>query len=82
MADDFDWNSYPLIRRFTVRICEDCFHLRGEMCSTPDCVFCWRSMPDVGKALDVMLIRPLVDGERLTADEGEPEPRLTPAEGR
>ena len=62
-----------MTRWFSIRICDDCFHLRGEMCHEPDCIFCRRTMAEVGEYLDALLIRPVVDGERLTADEGTPE---------
>lgn len=65
----------PPTRRFTIRICDDCFNLKGQMCSTPDCLFCWRFIAEIGSLLDALLIRPVIDGERLTADEGELEPR-------
>lgn len=55
----------PVTRVYTVRICDDCYALRGEMCHTPECVFCRRTMSEVGHALDMLLIRPIVDGERL-----------------
>lgn len=52
-------------RAFTIRICNDCYALTGEMCHEPDCVFCRRTMAEVGGALDMLLIRPVVDGNRL-----------------
>lgn len=52
-------------REFTIRICNDCYTLKGEMCHQPDCVFCRRTMAEVGEMLDALLIRPVVDGERL-----------------
>jgi hypothetical protein len=52
-------------REYTIRICDDCYDLKGEMCHVPECVFCCRTMSEVGDYLDTLLIRPLVDGERL-----------------
>lgn len=52
-------------REYTIRICDDCYALKGEMCHEPECVFCRRTMAEVGEMLDALLIRPLVDGERL-----------------
>jgi hypothetical protein len=49
----------------TIQMCKDCYELKGEMCSTPECVFCWHSMAEVAEILNVLLIRPVVDGERL-----------------
>ena len=62
------------VKSFIVRICDDCFNLRGEMCHEPACVFCRRTMAEVGAYLDALLIRPVVDGERITADEGTEQP--------
>lgn len=62
------------MKTFIVRICDDCFNLRGEMCHEPGCVFCRRTMAEVGDYLDALLIRPVVDGERITADEGTEQP--------
>ena len=50
---------------YTIRICNACMDLRGEMCHTPECVFCRRTMKEVGRYLDALLIRPVIDGERL-----------------
>ena len=49
----------------SIRICSDCYELRGEMCHHPECVFIRRTMDEVGEILDLLLIRPIVDGERL-----------------
>lgn len=48
-----------------IRICEDCLRLKGEMCHNAECVFCRRTMAEVGEYLDALLIAPLVDGERI-----------------
>jgi hypothetical protein len=63
------------VRPFTVYICNDCYALNGEMCHEPDCAFCRRTMTEVGEALDMLLIRPVVDGERYDLHPIEqPEP--------
>ncbi len=49
----------------TIHICDACYELRGEMCHEPNCVFVCRTMAEVGELLDVLMIRPVVDGERL-----------------
>jgi hypothetical protein len=48
-----------------VRICEDCLRLKGETCNNAECVFCRRTMAEVGHYLDVLLIAPVIDGERI-----------------
>ena len=72
------------VRAVTVHICDDCLHLRGEMCHEPNCRFCRRTMVEVADYLDVLLIRPRIDGVSVLIDEGshlpspvspvEPEP--------
>ena len=75
------------VRALTVHICEDCLNLRGEMCNEPGCRFCRRTMAEVAEYLDVLLIRPRIDGVSVLVDEGtalptsvspvEPEPPKT-----
>jgi hypothetical protein len=57
-----------VIRGYTIRICDDCINLKGQMCSTPECVFCWKSMTEVGEVLHALLIRPVIDGERFDTE--------------
>lgn len=52
-------------KRYCVYICNQCYELEGEMCHNPQCVFCRRTMEEVGEFLDALLIRPVIDGERL-----------------
>jgi len=52
-------------RSYAITICDACINLQGEQCHTPECVFCWRTMKEVGEYLDVLLIRPRVDGKRF-----------------
>ena len=47
-----------------IYVCTDCYNLKGEMCNNPYCVFCRRTMTEVGEYLDVLLIRPVVNGVR------------------
>lgn len=49
----------------TITICEDCYNLKGQMCHNPQCIFCRRTMKEVAEVLDILLIRPVVDGERI-----------------
>lgn len=63
-------------REYVVRICDDCYALKGEMCHVPECAFCRRTMAEVRAFLDAMLIRPIVDGEPIDLHplSEEPEP--------
>ena len=54
-------------KHYTIEICDDCYELRGEACHNPACVFCRQDMETVGEVLDILLIRPVVNGERLEA---------------
>ena len=56
------------VRDYVVSICDQCIALEGESCNNPGCRFCRRSMPEVGEYLDVLLIRPIVNGQRLDED--------------
>jgi hypothetical protein len=58
------------VRRFSILICEQCLNLEGEMCHNAYCTFCRRMMAEVGEYLDILHIRPVIDGERLAADRG------------
>lgn len=70
------------IRDFTIRICDACYALEGEMCHNPECIFCRRTMKEVGEYLDVLRIRPVVDGERLDLhpkEDAPPSPERSPS---
>lgn len=53
------------MKRFTIQICDDCLDLKGQMCHCAECAFCRLTMSEVGDLLNTLLIRPVVDGERL-----------------
>ncbi len=53
------------VRTYRIAICDQCCLLEGEMCHESQCVFCRRTMAEVGGHLDVLLIRPVIDGEQL-----------------
>lgn len=57
------------IKVYKINICDDCYNLQGEMCHTPECVFCRRTISEIGEYLDILLIRPVIDGERLRLGE-------------
>lgn len=59
------------LKEYTVMICDACYNLEGQECHTPDCIFYLRSMYEAKAALDMMLIRPIVDGESIKAQEGD-----------
>jgi len=50
------------MRTQTFNMCDDCYHLVGEMCHEPECIFCRKTMKEVSKILDVLYIRPIMDG--------------------
>lgn len=50
------------VREFTVLICEQCLNLEGAMCNNPECYFCRRTMKEVSEYLDMLMIRPIIDG--------------------
>ncbi len=53
-----------IIHACEIRICDACLSLEGDMCHEPACVFCRRTMAEVGEYLDALLIRPVIDGVR------------------
>ena len=53
------------VRHFEVNICEGCLRLEGQQCHTPGCCFCFSSTEEVGEYLDILLIRPIVNGVRM-----------------
>jgi hypothetical protein len=61
-----------MTRDYTVQICDPCILLEGAQCHDPECIFCRRTMTEVGKLLDVLLIRPIVDGKRLNLTDVNP----------
>ena len=60
-----------MLRHFVVNICDDCVNLRGDSCSNPDCCFYLRSMEEVGRMLDLLIIRPVHDEHRSEEAFGE-----------
>jgi len=53
------------MKAYTIQVCEDCYELKGEMCHNPECAFIRRTTEEIGELMDLLLIRPVVDGERL-----------------
>lgn len=78
MADDP--SSDPQTHRYVIRICDQCYALDGEMCHNPECIFCRRTMGEVRAMLDALLIRPIVDGQRLDMGPPQDDPALTDAD--
>ena len=76
----------PIVHDVTVRVCQGCIDLEGEMCSTPECVFCFRGTDEAKWLLDKMLICPIIDGERYVlagnAVEDEQRPSLPTSAAR
>lgn len=54
------------IRRFEVDICDACVKLEGSECHTPGCRFFLFGMVEVGEYLNRLLIRPIIDGVRIS----------------
>jgi len=52
-------------KTYKVNICNDCYNLIGEMCHNYYCIFIRRTMKEVKHYLDIIFIRPIVDGESL-----------------
>jgi hypothetical protein len=64
-----------MLKEYTVNICDACYELQGEECHTPNCVFYLCDLCDpktVRHMLNILLIRPIVDGESIKAQAGEP----------
>jgi len=53
------------MKEFKISICEKCYELEGDMCHEPECVFCRRTVAEVSEYLDVLCIRPIVDGVQV-----------------
>ena len=52
-------------KTYKINICNDCYNLAGQMCHNYHCIFIRKTMKEVKHYLDVMIIRPIVDGESL-----------------
>lgn len=48
-----------------IKFCNDCYELKGKMCHEAECVFCRKTMAEVGQILHDLCIRPIVDGKRI-----------------
>lgn len=57
------------VRSYSVSICDQCIRLEGEECHNEDCVFWLKSMDEVREYLNVLIICPIVDGERVNLTE-------------
>ena|SRR6185436_5473023 len=53
------------MKRFMIQICEGCLNLEGQECHHPECVFCRRATSEVGYLLDILMIRPVINGVRI-----------------
>ena len=60
--------SEPSTHDYIVSICDQCINLEGSECHTPGCRFFLKSTDEIGELLNVLLIRPIVDGERFDVD--------------
>lgn len=53
------------MRIIGIQICDACYDLKEGMCHNPDCVFCRCTKDEVEHILNVLTIRPKVNGEAL-----------------
>ena len=53
------------LRRFEVDICEGCINGMGEMCDSPGCRFFLHTTAEIREFLNVLLIRPIIDGKQM-----------------
>jgi hypothetical protein len=60
----------PVVRRYTVDICDPCRDLDGQECHTPGCIFFLWGMDDVKAFMNRALIAPVIDGERYIVQKG------------
>lgn len=58
-----------MLKIYPITICNQCYNLEGEMCHNHECVFCRCTMKEVSKYLDILLIRPFVDGIQLDLEK-------------
>lgn len=54
-----------IIYRAEFLVCDPCVKLEGQMCRTPECVFCFQDVRVARAVLNKTLNCPIVDGERL-----------------
>lgn len=48
------------VKKYEIYICDDCYNLIGKMCNDPKCIFCRRTMDEIIRILDDILIRPIL----------------------
>lgn len=64
-------NASVRVRSYHIAICDDCLNLVGEQCHNPECVFIRQTMAEVSEHLNMLMIRPIVNGEQLPAPHAD-----------
>jgi hypothetical protein len=59
-----DYQKKNAVKSYIIPICDDCINLKGEMCNNPHCAFIRKDMKEVKELLDILLIRPIINGEQ------------------
>lgn len=45
-------------KKFEIKICNDCYELKSEMCHEPECILCRRTIEEIKYILNALIIRP------------------------
>jgi hypothetical protein len=60
----------PVVRRYSVDVCDPCIKLEGQECHTPRCIFYLHDIEHVKRLLSEILIAPVIDGQRFVVQKG------------
>lgn len=58
-------------KTYRIKVCVDCLNLKGEQCCDPGCVFIRYTMREVREFLDMLMIAPVIDGQRYIFAESD-----------
>ncbi len=53
------------MREFNIKICDACYGLEDGMCHEPECACIRMTKSEVSELLNILLIRPIIDGEQI-----------------
>ena len=59
------------MKKYQITICDACYRLEAGMCHEPGCVFIRRTRGEVSEYLDMLMLRPIVDGDQLDLSKEE-----------
>lgn len=59
----------PKLVKFTIEVCENCLNLEPGTCHMPGCCFCRMTANESSVMLNILNIRPIVDGIQLPWEE-------------